>query len=73
NQTFVVGFIDPPFRQNLVSKSAQLLTQGWLSKQALIYVEMEKEGQQVLPDSWRLLKEKIAGQVVYRLYQLNDD
>jgi len=73
NQTFDVVFIDPPFRQNLVSKTAQLLTQGWLSKQALIYVEMEKEGQQVLPDSWRLLKEKIAGQVVYRLYQLNDD
>ncbi|MBL0710358.1 MAG: 16S rRNA (guanine(966)-N(2))-methyltransferase RsmD [Colwellia sp.] len=73
NQTFDVVFIDPPFRQNLVSKTAQLLTQGWLSKQALIYVEMEKEGEQVLPDSWQLLKEKIAGQVAYRLYQLNND
>ncbi len=69
-QTFDVVFIDPPFRQNLVSQTAQLLTQGWLSKQAFIYVEMEAEGEQLLPDSWQLLKEKIAGQVAYRLYQV---
>jgi len=69
-QTFDVVFIDPPFRQNLVSQTARLLTQGWLNKQALIYVEMEAEGEQVLPDNWQLLKEKLAGQVVYRLYQI---
>lgn len=69
-QTFDVVFIDPPFRQNLVSQTALLLTQGWLNKQALIYVEMEAEGEQVLPDNWQLLKEKLAGQVVYRLYQI---
>ncbi len=69
-QSFDVVFIDPPFRQNFVAQTAQLLTQGWLSKQALIYVETEAESEQLLPDSWQLLKEKIAGQVAYRLYQV---
>ncbi|MFT5758760.1 MAG: 16S rRNA (guanine966-N2)-methyltransferase, partial [Alteromonadaceae bacterium] len=37
---------------------------------ALIYVEMEGESsEQLLPHHWQLLKEKIAGQVIYRLYQ----
>lgn len=68
--TFDIVFIDPPFRQALVSKTAQLLTQGWLSNQALIYVEMESESEQPLPNNWQLLKEKVAGQVAYRLYQV---
>jgi 16S rRNA (guanine966-N2)-methyltransferase len=65
-----VVFLDPPFRKELVTQSAVLLNQGWLNDNALIYVEMESEGQQVLPNNWQLLKEKIAGQVAYRLYQL---
>jgi len=40
-----------------------------LNDKALIYVETEVEGQQVLPPNWQLIKEKIAGQVAYRLYQ----
>ena len=70
NKTFDIVFIDPPFRQNLVSKTAHLLAQGWLSEQALVYLEMEAEGKQELPNNWQLLKEKIAGQVAYRLYQV---
>jgi len=66
---FDVVFIDPPFRQNLISQTCELLNQGWLSEQALIYVEMEAESDQALPNNWQLLKEKIAGQVAYRLYQ----
>jgi 16S rRNA (guanine966-N2)-methyltransferase len=72
NQTpekFDVVFIDPPFRKDLVSQTCKLLDNGWLSEQALIYVEMESESTQSLPANWQLLKEKIAGQVVYRLYQ----
>jgi len=70
DQTFDIVFIDPPFHQNLVSQTTQLLAQGWLSKQALVYVETEIEAEQLLPDNWQLLKEKIAGQVAYRLYQI---
>jgi len=68
-QPFDIIFIDPPFRKNLVTDTAQLLSQGWLHQQTLIYLEMELETQQQLPSEWRLLKEKVAGQVAYRLYQ----
>jgi len=74
NQTpekFDVVFIDPPFRKDLITQTSELLNNGWLSEQALIYVEMESESTQSLPATWQLLKEKIAGQVVYRLYQYN--
>lgn len=66
---FDLVFIDPPFRQNLISQTCELLEDGWLTEQALIYVEMEAEGNQQLPNNWHLLKEKIAGQVAYRLFQ----
>lgn len=66
---FDLVFIDPPFRQNLISNTCELLESDWLTEQALIYIEMEAEGNQPLPENWLLLKEKIAGQVAYRLYQ----
>ena len=68
-EKFDVVFVDPPFNQNLVSPTCALLNQGWLNDQALIYVEMELSGTQVLPANWQLIKEKAAGQVSYRLYQ----
>lgn len=68
---FNVIFIDPPFRKNLALPCCQALEQhNWLSDDALIYVESEKElDLAALPANWRLLKEKIAGQLAYRLYQ----
>lgn len=70
-QGFDVVFIDPPFRQALVAKTCQLLSNGWLNNNALVYIEMETENDQLsLPDNWSLLKEKVAGQVSYRLYQV---
>ncbi len=68
-QPFDLVFLDPPFRKNLVEQSAQLLNHYGLVDEALIYVEMEVESTQILPTNWRLMKEKIAGQVVYQLYQ----
>jgi len=69
-QQFDLVFLDPPFRQHLVEKAANLLNQGWLAEDALIYVEMEVEqGMAQVPNNWLLLKEKVAGQVAYRLYQ----
>jgi 16S rRNA (guanine966-N2)-methyltransferase len=66
---FDLVFLDPPFRQQLVEQAAQLLNHYGLAEQALIYVEMEAESTQVIPVNWQLLKEKLAGQVIYRLYQ----
>jgi len=68
-QHFDIVFIDPPFRQDLVTQTCKLLENGWLTEQALIYVEMEAEGSQPPPSNWKLLKEKISGQVAYRLYE----
>ncbi|CAG8927845.1 unnamed protein product [Penicillium salamii] len=70
-EPFDVVFIDPPFRQGLLEQTLQLLEQNhWLADQALIYVESEVEnGAPPVPPEWDLYREKIAGQVAYRLYQ----
>jgi len=69
-QKFDVVFLDPPFRKGFIEQTAQLLNDKSLADNALIYIEMESEqNHQQLPLNWRLLKEKIAGQVIYRLYQ----
>ena len=69
-QKFDVVFLDPPFRKGFVEQTALLLNENSLADNALIYVEMESENNnQQLPLNWKLLKEKVAGQVIYRLYQ----
>ncbi len=67
---FDVVFIDPPFRKGLLDETVQLLeANGWLSPTALIYIETEKElSLPFLPVSWSLHREKIAGQVCFRLF-----
>lgn len=64
-------FIDPPFRKGLALPCCQALEQyGWLTANALIYLETEKElALTEIPAGWRLLKENIAGQLAYRLFQ----
>lgn len=70
-QQFKVVFIDPPFRKGLALPCCQALEQHqWLADDALIYLETEKElATTEMPANWRLLKEKIAGQLAYRLFQ----
>ncbi len=70
-EPFDVVFVDPPFRKGLLQETLTLLEQnGWLAEEALIYVESEVEnGTPYAPANWDLYREKIAGQVAYRLYQ----
>ena len=71
-QRYSLVFIDPPFRKGLAQETAMLLCEKSLTEDALIYVEMEADhNEQTMPSHWQLLKEKVAGQVVYRLYQNN--
>ncbi|EKE81461.1 16S rRNA (guanine(966)-N(2))-methyltransferase RsmD [Idiomarina xiamenensis] len=71
--TYQIVFIDPPFRQQLLQPSIDLLqASGWLAANAYIYVESEKGWQGQLPRTWQALREKHAGQVTYRLYQVAD-
>ncbi|MBF1994743.1 16S rRNA (guanine(966)-N(2))-methyltransferase [Serratia symbiotica] len=67
---FDVVFLDPPFRQGLLAGTATLLEQqGWLADEAWIYLEAEAESLETqVPANWRLHREKVAGQVAYRLY-----
>ncbi|MGF1789053.1 16S rRNA (guanine(966)-N(2))-methyltransferase RsmD [Photobacterium profundum] len=66
-----VVFIDPPFRKDLIQNVIDLLeANNWLTPHAMIYIEAEKElGEIVTPSHWRLHREKIAGQVCYRLFE----
>lgn len=67
-QPFDVVFIDPPFRQGLLEETiSRLESNGWLAPHALVYIECEKELPLQLPDNWQPHREKIAGQVCYRL------
>ncbi|HIF9153455.1 TPA: 16S rRNA (guanine(966)-N(2))-methyltransferase RsmD [Photobacterium damselae] len=63
-------FIDPPFRKDLIQQVITALEANhWLSPNALIYIEAEKElGSIDVPPSWHLYREKNAGQVCYRLF-----
>ncbi|MBL7635576.1 MULTISPECIES: 16S rRNA (guanine(966)-N(2))-methyltransferase [Atlantibacter] len=65
-----IVFIDPPFRKGLLDDTLSLLEKnGWLADGALIYVESEVEnGMPPVPANWQLHREKVAGQVAYRLY-----
>ncbi len=65
-----IVFVDPPFRKGLLDETLRLLeNNGWLADDAQIYVESEVEsGLPPVPTHWDLHREKIAGQVAYRLY-----
>jgi len=70
SQRFDLVFLDPPFRKNLLKPIAELLeSHNLLADDAYIYVETEKElGEPQVPENWHLHREKVAGQVSYRLY-----
>ncbi|WP_156124014.1 16S rRNA (guanine(966)-N(2))-methyltransferase [Enterobacter sp. Bisph1] len=65
-----IAFIDPPFRKGMLEETLHLLeNNGWLADEALIYIESEVEnGLPPVPTHWKLHREKVAGQVAYRLY-----
>lgn len=69
HKPFDVVFLDPPFAQaELGAVCAQLEKAGWLAANAHIYVECAAAaGLPPLPESWRLLRSKQAGQVGYHL------
>lgn len=69
-QPFDIIFLDPPFRRDLLTETIMLLEQqGWLADEAWIYIEAEAEINATdVPTTWTLHREKIAGQVAYRLY-----
>ncbi len=69
-EKFDLVFLDPPFNSDLLVKSSKLLnTSGCLADDAIIYVEHNIDTAIEIPENWVVLKEKKAGQVVYRLFE----
>jgi len=70
-ERFDLVFLDPPFRQGLLSSCCSLLEAGdLLSPEALIYVEAERELRTLpVPANWELHRHKSAGQVSCNLYR----
>jgi len=63
-------FLDPPFDMQLHKQVNRLLISGnWLASKAQIYCEFPATEAQDLPLSWRLIKDKIAGNVRYCLFE----
>ena len=68
---FDIVFLDPPFESPELSDLCKLLeSSDCLAADALIYIEVAKKpGLPDLPDEWRVLREKTAGQVRFALLQ----
>ena len=68
-QPFDIVFLDPPFHQGLIQTYCALLDQYHLMKpNSYVYIETEVNLKSlVLPNSWKLKKNKKAGNVYYGL------
>jgi 16S rRNA (guanine966-N2)-methyltransferase len=66
---FGIVFLDPPFDAGALGETARLLSQGWLTDDARIYIEhAADEPLPALPVGWQALKSGRAGAVGYHLY-----
>lgn len=65
-------FCDPPFHRNLLPGLIVKLEQsGWILDGTQIYIETEASLKTLdVPEEWSLHREKKAGDVIYRLYQI---
>lgn len=64
-------FLDPPYHLDFMQKVVPLLeANDWLADNAMLYLEIEKRRSlPELPENWKQLKEKTAGEVNYFLFQ----
>ena len=73
-EAFDIVFIDPPYASGLLGPCAELLeARGWLKPDAFIYLEAPQGEAPPLPESWRLMRSKTAGQVGYHLARRNQN
>jgi 16S rRNA (guanine966-N2)-methyltransferase len=68
-QLFNLVFLDPPFHKSLIPETLELLSQGWLKPESLVYIECESslKLEDLLPKGFSILKDKQAGEVRYGL------
>jgi 16S rRNA (guanine966-N2)-methyltransferase len=67
---FNLVFLDPPYEAGLLAECSQLLESGHgLAENAKIYIEHAAgDDELAVPDNWVCLKDRRAGQVVYKLF-----
>jgi 16S rRNA (guanine966-N2)-methyltransferase len=66
-----VVFLDPPFASDVLMKVCQRLNQGWLRKDAYVYMEFSARSPlPVLPPGWLVYRSKRAGEVGYHLIRV---
>ncbi|WP_417515494.1 16S rRNA (guanine(966)-N(2))-methyltransferase RsmD [Marinobacter sp.] len=72
-QPFDIIFMDPPFRQGWLATLLPMLeAQDWVKPGGWVYVEHESDlPAPAAPASWRLHRQKTAGQVTYCLYRVD--
>lgn len=68
-----IVFLDAPFQSGLVEPTVNALSRfQTLREGALVYIETHvKEGALITPEEWHLHRDKRAGAVAYRLYQVS--
>ena len=65
---FDLIFLDPPYQAGLLQPAmATIAEKGLLAAGGRVYLETEARQAPVLPDSWKLLRSKRAGNVGYHL------
>ncbi len=68
---FDLVFLDPPFSSDLLVEGCVLLNNsGCLAEDAIIYIEHAADAIVDVPGNWVCLKEKVSGQVAYKLFTL---
>ncbi len=74
-ERFDIVFLDPPFAADLLDETCRLLAeQQLLAGGALVYLEQDRgKSESQLPEAWRVLKDKTAGNVRYMLAQVGGD
>lgn len=72
NEPFNIVFLDPPFHKGFAEETMKKLAlTNLVNKDTLVYLEIEQGLEVMTPDGWELLKDKKAGQLQYRLYQVS--
>lgn len=62
-------FLDPPFGKDWLARICTRLSEGFLADRAWVYLESEAGLSLELPPGWTVIRDRIAGQVQYRLVQ----
>lgn len=75
DEQFDIVFLDPPFAAGLLEETCRLMAeQQLLANGAHVYLEQDRgTAEPTLPEAWRVLKNKTAGNVRYLLATAGED